>query len=208
MGRGRKAVLTIKIPPLARRDLERFLERLQSSVIGETVIGEMRGDTIKIQIYGSRSTIQRSIARIKQLLREYSTPRAGPGRRYSVRLLSREAGVALPPDVLVEVLRLQGYRASYAEGQIETDAGEDEVVAAARLLGEAVRRLQAVHATRTAKKVLMAVLALDPSARPGEVAAEALSLGVFEELEDGRLHVPGDWREALKKLAMNRPWTG
>ena len=206
MGRARKAVVTIKIPPLARANLDKFLERLNSVLYGDTVIGEIEGDTIKLQIYGSKVSISLTLRKIRELLREYSTPETPRGgRRVSLRLLARTAGTALPPDVLVEVLKLQGYRARVTEdGYLETDAEWEDLTAVASLLGEAIRRLSHYPASRTAKKLLFAALTLDPSLGPERVVDEGLALGVLWEDDEGKIHVRGDWREALKKLLDTR----
>ena len=200
MGRAKKTVITIKIPPLARANIERFLERLEKSIFSETVIGEIEGDTIRLQIYGSKLAVNRTLRMLRKLLKEYSTPKTGREKAYSLKLLSREAGISLPPDVLIEVLKAEGFSARVEEGRLYTDADQDTVLGVASLIADAIKKLEHIYSTRTAKKLLIAYLTLNPTLNPSEAVMKALTQGVLEEDDDGKLYVRGDWREALKTL--------
>lgn len=199
MARGKRAEVTIKIPPMAKRDFEKFLERLSKALYGDTVVGTIRGDTIKLYIYGSRLTVERTVRLVKQLIREYSTPETPRGRAYSLRALSREAGTAIPPDVLVEVLRARGHKAWVDDGRIVTSADQESVVGAARLVAKAVRSLEKVYAARTVKKALAAILALHPDLPPSAAVRILVETGGAGYDEEGKLVPRRDWREALKE---------
>ncbi len=199
MARGRRTEITIKVPPMAKRDFEKFLERLSKALYGDTVVGTIKGDTIKLYIYGSRLTVERTVRLVKQLIREYSTPETPRGRAYSLRMLSREARTAIPPDVLVEVLRAQGYKAWEGEGKIVTDADQDAVIGAARLVAQAIRSLEKVYAARTVKKALAAILALHPDLPASAAVRVLVESGGAGYDEEGKLVPRRDWREALKE---------
>ncbi len=200
MGKGRKTTITIKLPPLARRDFEKFMERLSKALTGETVIGEIRGDMLRLHVYGSRLAIERTMRLVRQLIAEYSTPREGQRKRYSLKAISREARLAVPPDVLTTILENEGYTAVVRDEELETDAPPEAVLNAAQRLADAVRRLALVNASRTAKKVLLALLSLYPDMQPQDAVSLLLSSGYAFEDEEGRIYLRGDWREVLKSL--------
>ncbi len=190
----------MKLPPLALQELDRFLERLESALHTETVVAELEGDKLKLYLYGSRLAAERTVLNVRKLIKEYSTPRRGRSRAFSLRLLAREAKTAIPGDVLVEALKLLGYDARLEGDSIETNAPEDAVYGLAAAIGGSFWDMRLLDATRTAKKLLAGIMALIPRLSLGDAVREAEELGVLVEDEEYKLRVAGDWREALKIL--------
>ncbi len=196
----RRKILVIKIPPSARGELEKFLERLEESVYADTVVARVSGDYVRLYMYGSNSAIERSVRNVRRILREYSTPRKGRLKYYSIRGLSRTAGTAIPGDVLETILKIRGYKAELSDDRIGTDAPENAVYAAAQLVGDAIRETERLHATRTCKKLVIAAKTLVPHLAYREIIERAIESGVAVDDDEGKCHVIGDWREALKML--------
>jgi len=208
LARQKKRVIIVKLPPTARRDIDRFLERLSKALIGEIARMKLAGDMLKIEVYGSKTLAKATAARVRRLLREYSAPRAPSGDIvYRPQRLFREAGLAIPLDVLVEVLKASGYRASLEDSGLKTNAPEDEVFSAAAAIAQAVKEAATLEATRTAKKLLAALSALRGVSLL-QALDEALDAGALEEDDEGKLHVVGDWREWVKRLARQPPGEG
>jgi len=199
--RRRKRVIIVKIPPMARADLEKFLERLSKAIMGDVALMRITGDKIRIEVYGGETLAKRTLVKVRSLLREYSTPTPSRGSRIiRARLINREAGAAIPVDVLVEALKVLGWEARLAEDGVETRAPPEEVFALASSIAAALREAATLHATRTAKKLVVALSALTGES-VHRVVARALAAGALEEDDEGRLHVAGDWREWVKRLA-------
>jgi len=199
--RRRKRVIIVKIPPMARSDLEKFLERLSKAIMSDVAIMRVTGDKIRIEVYGGETLAKRTMVRVRSLLREYSTPSPKRGGRViRAGLINKEAGVAVPLDVLVEALRVLGWEARQVPEGVETRAPPDEVLALASSIAAALKEAALLHATRTAKKLVVAVAALTGESVPRAVA-RALAAGALEEDDEGRLHAAGDWREWVKRLA-------
>ena len=136
---------------------------------------------------------------VRRLLEEYKVREARGYRVYSARALHRQAGIAVPLDVVVELLTLEGYRAEEVEEGLKTTASPGEVIDAARRVAEAIKLLEGVYAARTAKK-LLAVARAYTLIDLEEIIEACLSLGVLGEEGDGKLVVRGPWRSALKRL--------
>jgi len=194
--------ITIKIPPMARQDIDRFLEKLSKALYGETVIGSIEGDTIRLYVYGSKLAKARTVRLIRKLMHEYSSPKGQHSmRRYSIQLLNREAGTALAPELFVEILKLYGYTAEWnGSDAIMTSAPPDVVFELAKLLANAIKSLANVYATRSVKRVLTGLLAIDPSLTPQIAVRMVVEEGAAKYDDEGKLVPAADWREALKKL--------
>jgi len=201
LGRKRKRVIILRLPPEARENPDAFIKYLSKALIGDTILMKLQGDKIRIEIYGSQALAAMTAANLKRLLREYRVKRAPRGgTRISRQALTRYAGVAVPVDVIVEVLKLQGYRA-YEEGDdLVTNADPEIVEQVASSLGSALAETQHLYATRTAKKLVLAAMVATGRGQL-EVIDAGMSVGVLDEDDEGKLFVRGDWREALKKVA-------
>ncbi len=198
-GRLVRRLFSARIPPLARADMERFLERVSASVKSHGASIRVEGDRLIVEVYGTPSTVRRSWASVKRVLSEYAQPAAASGAAYTLQFISREVGVAVPGDVLAAVLRLAGYRAEYRDGRIETDAPLEQVLEAASRVREALEESRALQATRTAKKAVVA--ASSAAGRGvGEVLEAGLRSGLLGEDESGKIVLKRPWLEVLPEL--------
>ncbi|WP_165487924.1 DUF2067 family protein [Aeropyrum pernix] len=201
-GRRYRRVVAVNLRLLDVDDFERFLERLSRAVKVDYSSWRREGDKLLIEMVGGESSIRESIVRVKELLREYRRRARGGGLlSYSLRRVSREAGVAVPPDVLSTVLSGMGYRveARSGEGVLDTDAPWSLVVEVAREVGERLREAAAQPLTTSSRKLVVAASILAGSTLDDAVRA-AVEEGLLEEDEKGRLLVRGGWRESLKTL--------
>ncbi len=201
MARKRKRVIILRLPPAARRDPDSFLRYLSKALIGDTILMRLQGDKLRIEIYGGEALAAMTLANIKRLLEEYRVRQKRPGEtRVSRAALNKAAGVAVPLDVLVEALKASGYRAWQDDnGDLVSNADPDTVLGLASAIGAALRDTQLLEATRTAKKLVVATMALAGVDQVRAIDA-GMEAGVLDEDDEGKLYVRGDWREALKKV--------
>ncbi len=198
----KKTTIYIKLPPLARSEFEKFMERLGKLIQGETMVASIEGNVLRINLYGSKLAAERTIKEIRKLVKEYSIG-FRTLKRYSLKALSREAKTAIPGDVLEEILKYKGYDTEYRGEYIETSASPSIVYEAAILLGEAIRATTMLHATRTAKKLVLALLVIDNNLKPFEIINSGEALGLIEIDQEGKVHLTTDWRKALKTMIDN-----
>lgn len=194
----KKRTFSIKIPSLAYAELERFLERVAEAVKSYGASIKVEGDRVVVEVYGQEFMIRESWIRLKKLLAEYAPPRGKRG--YSLRLVAKEVGLAIPGDVLAVVLKEEGSRARYEGGDfLETDAEFDHVVDAAARIRKAIEEARLLASTRTAKKAVIAVAAL--TGRPvAEVVETGLASGLLSEDDEGRIVIKRPWTEVVPEL--------
>ncbi len=197
--RRKKRVFIIKIPPMARGDIDKFIERLSKALAGDPVLIRYREGYLRVEVFGGEVLAKRTREGIKRVLGEFKARREVGASRVSRKTLYREAGVAIPLDVLEVVLNVRGYEARIIEDEIVSSAPLDEILASARIIGEYLREAENLYATKTAKKLVLAVESLTGSTHL-EVIDKGMETGIIEEDDEGKLYVLGDWREAVKKL--------
>lgn len=206
---GRKRVFIVKLPPEARANREKFLERLFKAVAGDPVLIRVKGDQVRVEVYGGDVLARQTLLGIRRVLEEFSTPRVpGAGMvRIPRRVVYREAGVAIPLDVLELLLSRYGYETRVEDDEIVTKAPTSLVYSAAREIARMLEEMKTLDATRTAKKFLMAV-----GAATGAGVLEAIDWGfehdVLEEDDEGKLYLNLDWREAVKRVLAGKEGGG
>jgi hypothetical protein len=196
--RRKRHIIRVKIPPLARYEFDKFLEKINKAIYNETAIIRLTGDTLQVYIYGGSLGAEKSLKEIRKIVKEYSTGGRKSSPKISIKSLSREAGVALPGDVLIEIIKAQGYHAEISGENLETNAPLDTVYGIASLLGDAIKSAKNLYATRTAKKFVFALLTLYPGSSLQKLLDVAEDLRLVSYNSDGKLYVIGDWREAIK----------
>ena len=194
-GRYLKRTFSIKIPRGARSDLERFLERISEAIHSYGASLRIDGDRLIIEVYGERSMIMDSWLRIKRIVADYSKL----GKSYPPRILYKDVGLAIPLDVLAEVLSLSGYRAAVENGELMTNAPYDTVISYAQAVKDALEGSKLIYATRTAKKLIVAASAYS-ALDPQRVIEAALNAGLMTMNDDGKLELLKPWREAVREL--------
>ncbi len=199
VSRKRKTTIIIKLPPSIRYDFDRFMERLGKIIYGETMVAEVEGDTLRISLYGGKLSAERTLREIRKLVKEYSI-RGKKTNRYMMKALAKEAKTAIPGDVVEAVLQARGFQAEYSGEYLETNAPPSLVFETALILGEVLRRTKTLYATRTAKKLILSLLVIEPSLQLSDIISRGESNDLLELDEDGKIHVKGDWRKALKSM--------
>ncbi|NOZ31074.1 MAG: DUF2067 domain-containing protein [Crenarchaeota archaeon] len=197
----KKRVFIVKIPPMAKENMEKFLERLSKALAGDPVLIKMKGDQLRVEVYGGEVLAKRTQLGIRKVLDEFTTPRA-PKKGYTRlgrRAIFREAGVAIPLDVLELVLSHLGYDARVEDDELVTRAPVDVVFTFAQEIARVLGELATLEATRTAKKFFMAVGAVT-GANVLEMIDWGFETETLEEDDEGKLYVTVDWREAVKRV--------
>jgi len=173
-----------------------LMERLEEEVSPRAeIVGSIRNGKIYLKIVGFEPDVVRTVLRIREAVRMLLMRTASARRGIRVEEISRMAGVPVVPDVLVEFLKLNGVGARLSGGIIYADATVDEVVEAAKTLGEAAARMGNVRLPASLRKALLlatAVTGLSPSA----LLRRLEELGLLDE--EGNLTV--EWREAAREL--------
>jgi hypothetical protein len=195
-GKYLKRTFNIKIPKGAWADLERFLERVSEAIRSYGASLRVDGDNLVVEIYGEKSMIVDSWARIKKVVADY----AKLGKSYPSRLIYRDIGLAVPLDVLAEILMLDGYKANVEDGDLLTNAPYDTVLSYAQAVKDALENTKLIYATRTAKKLIVTISAYS-ALDPQEVVEKALDAGLMIMNDDGKLELIKPWKEAVRELA-------
>ncbi len=195
-----RRIVKIPLKSVESVDIERFLELLTSSLKTRYSKARMEGGFLIVEIVGDRHSIRESLARIKRLVAEYSRDKKRRGvTRIQASRIHRDVGLAVPPDLLVEILKYQGYRASYIEGVVETDAPLDNVLQIAGGLAERLNELSRQPLATSARKAAAGASLL--SGLPlSEILSIALEEGVFYSDSLSRAVARGGWKVALKNL--------
>jgi len=161
----RRRTLTIKIPPLARGEVEKFIERVLNAVKVDSVVYRVESGSIKINMYGSDTQIRESLSRIKSIVKEYTVIDRGRYRYYSREAIINSAGGPIPLDVLTFILRAMGYEVKEADNGIETTADHDIIEYISTGIWSILGKLAYLDASRSVKKALIAasiLLQMDP----------------------------------------------
>jgi hypothetical protein len=194
-GKYLKRTFSIKIPKGAWADLDRFLERISEAIHSYGASLRVEDDNLVIEIYGEKSMIMDSWIRIKKVVSDY----AKLGKSYPSRLIYRDIGLAIPLDVLAEILALDGYKAIVDKDDLLTNAPYDTILSYAQAVKEALENSKLLYATRTAKKLIVAISAYS-ALDPQKVVEKALDTGLMIMGDDGKLELIKPWKEALREL--------
>jgi len=202
LARLKRRVFYIKIPEDIRNDPEKFLERVSESVKSYGGVLRLKGNSIRVEIYGDGSMIRDSWSRIRQLIREYRSLETEKGlKSYSLKRIFREVGLAIPADVLAEVLKLKGYKTEIDKEYIFSNASFDEIIDVSTDIKKAIEDIRFVQATRTAKK-LVATLSVLAGKTVDDIIKDGIETNILvEDNETGKISVISPWREALRELA-------
>jgi len=195
-GRYFKRIFSIKIPKEAWADLEKFLERVSEAIHSYGASLRVDGDNLIVEVYGEKSMILDSWLRVKKVVADYA--KLG-SKSYPSRLIYRDIGLAIPLDVLAEILMLDGYKASIENENLLTNAQYDTVLSYAQSIRDALEASKLIYATRTAKKLIIAASAYS-TLDPRRVAERALDTGLIIMNDDGKLELIKPWKEALREL--------
>ena len=202
LSRLKRRVFHIKIPNEARENLEKLLDRLSDSIKSYGGVIRLENESIRVEIYGDGSMIRNSWTRIRELMKEYKGIETERGvRSYSLKRIYKEIGLAIPSDVLVEVLKLRKYESEIINENVISTASFDEIIDIASNIKKALEDIKFIQATRTAKKLIITLSAFSGRATD-DIIENGIKKGfLIEDEENGKISVISPWREALKELA-------
>ncbi len=194
-------------------ELEKLVEVISESVTvkGVEVYLETKTNTVCVYIYGPKDLAKQAEAQILQAVKAYRGQTRKDYRglyHYDIlQVLDKlNLKVAIPLDLLVEVLKLKGYRAELRKGILYTDASLDELGKVAKRIADAYYALRYSELTTQAKKaVALAAALLDvDESRVEELANNLLKEGLLKtfELPDGRVRIIPSmhWEEVFKRV--------
>ncbi len=149
----------------------RFLEVITKVLGGKVILGEVKGDKVKVFIPYSED-YRETVRKIKLLYMEVRNSSRVGLRRYDLATVLSVANleVAIPVQALIDALRLSGRKASVEGSVLVTDAGFNEVVRLAERVS--LRYSEAVRAGLPA-----------PLRRLAAAAAACANLSVQEVLD-------------------------
>lgn len=178
---------------------------LVSERMGDRVIVEQSGSSVKLVIPPSSDDARGDYAKLLSLIRQWrlsrQSPRGGVFKHSITLLLSAvKLRVGIPLSAVAELLQLKGFRAKLEEGFLETNADFESAVRAAEEFSEKYAETLDLEAAPLVRR-LAAVLAA-AYGRPVDEVVEALrGTGLVREGEDGKLVLAVNYADALKKAS-------
>ena len=197
-----RRIVTINLSLLRDSGLtiDRLMDYLSKASRTETTKIRIAGDKLIIEFIGSKASIRESIARLKLVLSEVLVKRVGKDLHfYSLRRIYREVGLAIPPDVLAEILRRQGYKVERVSDGIATNASIDVVVELGSAIAHVFKQLEQEPLTTGARKALAAA-AVATGLQPSSLLSLGLNHNILVEDNRGRIAIRGSWIESYKRL--------
>ncbi|MCY0868476.1 MAG: DUF2067 domain-containing protein [Desulfurococcus sp.] len=118
---------------------------------------------------------------------------------YRVDMIVKASGVTFPLEVLLLVLKAQGYTASIVENTLYTNAGVDHVVNTARRISELNTMVKSVVKGKAARYYVVAS-AVALGLQLEDVIQRSLELGVMEADDSGLYVLRKEWRRAVEEF--------
>ena len=162
---------------------------------------EITGDTMRIYFSEDILSPEKEIQEIKKILAEISPPKHSLRRRIDVSRIQRNVGPIIP-EVLVEILSLQGYETRYIDNQIETNASYETIIELSSRISRCIRDLEfARNLTSLGKRIIVFTCAYHNISY--EEAIDFLKKeNILVENEEGFLHVSdGDIKKLYREIA-------
>jgi len=162
----------------------RFVELLSEHLRGANIIIDLKGTTVKVRVYGSRSDIKSTFLKIKDLVTIVKGERGEGLKKYSLRYLltSSELKAPIPIDLIRDVLALKEFKVEIKRGYVITDASLEEVRRTIERISEIYSELRSVRASPRAKKVIALMSSLTELS-VGEALKVLLDNGVIRTVE-------------------------
>lgn len=199
----RRAVERVfKISVSSEEDLLRLIELLCSRLSFVDYNISSRSGFIKIVVRGSHDDVKYAAEVIRELtlsVRRKARAGAGGFNVFSVREISRMAGMAISLDLLAEALRLKGFKCRIVKNAVETNASEDVVYNVLRLMSSAYSDLRFETKSSSVKRLLVLASSVT-GVDLWSVVEVARELEFISRDEDGRLVLLREWRDALRRL--------
>ncbi|MGB9827819.1 MAG: DUF2067 family protein [Thermosphaera sp.] len=182
--------------------IQRVSEKLPSIDTVEYEVGE---DGMLIEMYGYSTDIKKAWAVIKEYFKRSGRPGGKGLVKYSLKSLARQTGKTFPPMVLVKLLGLKGFKASYSsmDEAIHTDAGMD-------VLTDLINRIDAAVALvrdrvkGTAGKYYLTTLIVATGLGLEDIVSESLRLGHLTiNEENGLLSLAVEWDKGVDEFIKN-----
>lgn len=169
------------------------------------VLIEFTKSGILIEAYGYETDIKNLWYEVKKTTRSLREIERGIGlRRYSISLISRIIHDTFPPRLLVEALKKMHYSAEYSdEGDvIVSNADLETVVKTASKISE-LNKITSRRASNTSTRYFLISASTVTDLEVEKVVKKAIELGLLEEVDEGKVILRLDWRQALDILIRN-----
>jgi len=168
----------------------KFIELLSEHLKGANIIVDFKGTTVRVRIYGSRSDIESTFLKIKDLVAIVKGESKGGLRKYPLRYILTNANLKapIPVNLIQDVLVLRGFKAEIKRGHIVTDASLKEVQRILETISEIYLKLREVKASPRAKKVI-ALLATLTGSSIEESLKMLIDEGIIRTVEKTKAYV-------------------
>ena len=193
-----RRIVSIDLKKLIVKDPDKLVERLSKALKTDMARLEVRGSRLIVELQGDSASVRTSLARLKSVVSELTVRSRRGLNVYPPNLVYREVGLAVPLDVVAEVLKSSGYRAHYTSEGLETSAPLDEVLKASEAIARILDSMKILPLTTSARKAV-ATASAATGFPPEEVVERGLQAGVIVEERD-RMIIKGSWREAYRRL--------
>ncbi|MCE4611392.1 MAG: DUF2067 domain-containing protein [Desulfurococcales archaeon] len=193
-----KKIVSIDLRRLVVKDPDKLVERLSKALKTSMVRLEVRGPKLIVELQGDSASVRTSLARLKSIVSELTVKSRRGLNLYPPNLIYREVELAVPLDVVAEVLKSSGYKAQHTSEGLETNAPLEEVLRISEAVANALESIKALPLTTSTRKAVTAASVVT-GLPPEEVVERGLQAGVIVEEHD-KVIVKGSWREAYSKL--------
>jgi len=198
----RKRIIALRFG--SSQEAAEFLS-LVSEQMGDRVIVEQSGSSVKLIIPPSSGDARGDYAKLLSLIRQWRLSRQSPRGgvfKHSVALLLSAAKlrVGIPVSAVAELLQLKGFRAELEGGFLKTSADFESAVRAAEEFSEKYAEALDLEAAPLVRR-LAAVLAAAHDRSIDEVVEALKSAGLVKESEEGKLVLAVNYAEALKSAS-------
>ncbi|RLG77955.1 MAG: hypothetical protein DRO12_00750 [Thermoprotei archaeon] len=178
------------------RTCSELMDRLSEEVsMRADVFGFIRGGKIYLRVVGFEPDVVRTVLRIREAVKLIRRRSESARSGILVEELSRLVKGPVVPEVVVELLKLNGIKAELRGNIIYADMSVTELAEVAKMVSEALTRLERIDVPANVKKVLIMVGAITGQ-RPPSLLRRLEELGLLGD--SGELIVP--WTEAARRL--------
>jgi len=180
---------------------EEFINKILNSFTPHTVKIDIKGDNVVITLYGTIDEIKRCWYEIKDILATLKARAKAKSMGYTILELKdvfKQVGGTFPPDVIVEIGKIKGFKVNFENGKIITNISEDELLEYIVKIVKAYEDMKFQVKGKAAKKLIASLAALFDLGTDS-IIESCVEEGVIEELE-GNYVLAEEWRKALRRM--------
>lgn len=190
MASGQKIIVRL---PRNLTDVEALLEKISEKASASIISTEIRNDKLIIEIQGSVRASKDIKRAIHDILRG-STSRSF--RTVITEDKVRNIGYKGPMDVLSFTLKKMGFDTEWEPPELRSNAQLNVIMQVAQKLSEALKMVNGLSLSESARKAVAAVLALSGAVDVNGVISVGLSKGVLVRDRNNKILSVTEWREA------------